>query len=391
MATDEKTYMSYVIVSPGSDLECQEQTIDSLIANLPPEGVVVKVHSAGVCHTDLHQWQDGGYRLSETQMFSFVGRPGYGYPKVPGHEIAGTVYSLGKGLTGDKVPFKIGDRVCVYPWIGCMQCFHCHNEHDDYCIGGVSHEIGMNINGGYSEFVSLPHHRYVVPFSPSISMDLASLLGCSCLTAYNAIKTGVSVITEPLLKESNELQVVVIGLGGLGQWALSFLPILLAPKIKGKLTITGIDVNKAKLDAAIKDGLVHKILQISPSESTEKQAKDWLAKTCSQYHIVIDFVNNPVTFDLSVHILGKGGVLILVGLFGGTGSLQLPLFALSRKRIVGIQTGSLKDFKEVLEFLESNIDVIKGPELMPYKLCDCMKALNDLKDGKVHGRAILKN
>ena len=382
---EQNTFRSYFITSPGVDLQCLKINLDEIIANLSADGVLIKVCSAGVCHSDLHQWE-GGYRLSETEEIRFSDRDGYGFPKVPGHEVSGTVYAFGKNVQR----LGIGDQVCIYAWMGCGVCEMCLNEEDCFCAGSAN-ELGFCIDGGYAEYVLIPHHRYILPLPKSISMDLGATLSCSCLTAYNACKAVVSNIPEAFLNNSSvELKVGVIGVGGLGQWALELLPLIVSQELCRKLSITGIDINREKLESLKTTGLIQNTFPIVQSLPIEKQAEELIARVDSPYHAVIDFVNDPKTFDLGVRLIGNGGVLVPVGLFGGTGTLQLPLVALKRRRIIGIHTGTLKEFKKVLKFVEANASSIKGPEITHYKLEDCTKALTDLKERKVTGRAVLK-
>lgn len=379
------SYKSYFIPAPGKDIQCRELDLVTAISELPPKGVLVKVHTAGVCHTDLHILE-GGFQLSEAEFFSYADRPGYGYPKVPGHEISGTVYMLGRSLMEEDCSLKVGDRVCVYPWIGCDNCVQCTEESNEYCTGSTSTEIGFNISGGYSEYVTVPDSRYVLPIPPGMGMKLASLVGCSCLTCYNAVKKSLFALPGETLRDCKELRIAIIGLGGVGLWALGLLPVMSPIDV----SITGIDVNDAKLDQLLKSGLIQKSFRLSTSESVEEQAEEWLKTAQSGYHVIIDFVNNPQTFELGFRLLIKGGVMVAVGLFGGSGSVPLPLLALQRKTIIGIQTGSVKLMKEVLEFLGSNIDKVKYPELTVYKLSDCMRALRDMKERKITGRAVMQ-
>src|SRR5215468_11954100 len=78
--------------------------------------VLLKVHNAGVCHSDVHIHDGyfdmgGGNKLPAPMPL----------PGVLGHEIEGTVAALGAGVTGPAV----GTRVAVYPWIGCGACAAC--------------------------------------------------------------------------------------------------------------------------------------------------------------------------------------------------------------------------------------------------------------------------
>ena len=66
-----------MITAPGGSkpLETQQRDLDRAKANVPPDGVLVKVRAAGVCHTDLHLWQ-GGYEIGGNKKVRFEERPG---------------------------------------------------------------------------------------------------------------------------------------------------------------------------------------------------------------------------------------------------------------------------------------------------------------------------
>src|SRR5262245_20370859 len=91
------------------------------IAELPqPRGseVLVCIERCGVCHSDLHM-QDGYFSLAEGKQLDV--RAGRTLPFTLGHEIAGVVESTGPEATCAKP----GDKVAVYPWIGCGKCAAC--------------------------------------------------------------------------------------------------------------------------------------------------------------------------------------------------------------------------------------------------------------------------
>ena len=381
-------YSSYFIPKPKTDLKHRECSLEETVSNIPKNGCLVKVHYAGVCHTDLHQLE-GGYQLSDTEFMSFADRPGYGYPRVPGHEVSGVVYSLGADVCPNS-SVMVGDKVCVFAWMGCGSCSMCEIKQSSFCTGSSSCELGMCIDGGYMQYVIVPHVKYVLPVPSNVSMELGCTLSCGCLTAYNASRAAICNIPEPFHKVSSQLKVCIIGLGGVGQWTAKLLPLVISQGKIHKLQITGIDVAEMKLDNLKRTGILGETFLIDKSKPVKAQAQGILASTGAGFHAVIDCVNNSATFELATLLLRNGGVLVSVGLFGGTGTISLPLLPLRRHKIIGIQTGSLKDFEDLLMFLESLEAPVEGPQLTIYSLEDCMKAVNDVKEGKMNGRALLK-
>jgi L-gulonate 5-dehydrogenase len=94
------------------------------------------VKAAGVCAGDL---------------YFYTGKNPYArYPQVCGHEIAGEVADLGKGVKG----FKPGDRVVVEPYVGCGICYPCRIGKPNCCA--KLEIIGVHRAGGYAEYMVAP-------------------------------------------------------------------------------------------------------------------------------------------------------------------------------------------------------------------------------------------
>ena len=137
------------IVKPHEPLKVQQLDIPK------PTGtqVLIRVHSSGVCHSDIHLW-DGGYEGLDGQILKTTDR-GVKYPLTPGHEIAGTIESLGDQAEG----FSKNEKVIVYPWIGEGLCPACRSGEENVCDKPRS--LGVYLDGGYSEYVLVPSYKYL--------------------------------------------------------------------------------------------------------------------------------------------------------------------------------------------------------------------------------------
>ncbi|MFQ5921053.1 MAG: alcohol dehydrogenase catalytic domain-containing protein, partial [Nitrososphaerales archaeon] len=158
-----------------------------------PKGMqaLVRVESVGVCHSDLHLWE-GGY-TGPAGTFMKVEERGVKFPIIPGHEVAGVVESFGEEVEG----LEAGERVLVYPWIGEGLCPACRVGEENLCDKPRS--LGIYQDGGYAEYLLVPHSRYLVKIGGQNS-DNAASLACSGLTAYSALaKAGMAETDEPLL------------------------------------------------------------------------------------------------------------------------------------------------------------------------------------------------
>ena len=383
------TYRAFTVSAPGEPLELLTLSLQSAVDGLPACGVVVKIHASGVCHTDIHFWR-GSFQIGRKKedIIRFSDR-GITYPKVPGHEIAGSVHALGE--SGGHGGLELGDRVVVYPWIGCDQCYLCKGGDSHFCSN--TRELGFIKDGGYSEFVVVPHYRYVFKIPDNITKySTAATLPCSGITTFSAIKKILPVVKR-VRAWGTEVVIMVVGLGGLGLWALNLLKYCLDADDVQHVKVIGVDVSTEKLDHALQSKLIDKGFKINtttdePSSAPLQESKRFLTQCGNRkVHAVLNFVCNSESFDFSVKVLHKGGVLVLTGLYGGVGELVLPMTALNEHTVAGNYVGSLSTLDELLQLISKHS--IPTPPVTLYKLEDASKALSDLEKGMVVGRIIL--
>lgn len=118
------------------------------------DGVIVQVARCGLCGTDLKIF-DGDY-LSP-------------YPLIPGHEMAGTVVSVGSAVDQS----WIGRRVGVDPTLTCGRCVYCQSRQANHCLSWAA--LGDTVNGGFAEFVAAPE-RNLYPLSDDMPWSTAALI-----------------------------------------------------------------------------------------------------------------------------------------------------------------------------------------------------------------------
>ena len=130
--------------------------------------VLVKVRACGVCRTDLHV-VDG--ELTEPRL-----------PLVPGHEVVGGVAEAGKGVEG----LAAGDRVGI-PWLGwtCGRCRFCRSGAENLCE--KARFTGYQIDGGYAEY-TVADARYCLPLPDAYGDAEAAPLLCAGLIGYRALR-----------------------------------------------------------------------------------------------------------------------------------------------------------------------------------------------------------
>jgi propanol-preferring alcohol dehydrogenase len=102
---------------------------------------------------------------------------------------------------------------------------------------------------------------------------------------------------------------------------------------------------------------------------------------------VVDFVNNSKTAPNSINMLRKRGRLIMVGLFGGSLELNLPLIPLRSFTLTGAYTGTFANLVELVNISQQG--KIQSVVSRKFNLDDVNQALNDLKNRKIIGRAVI--
>ncbi len=338
-----------------------EPLIISESENPKPKGtqVLLKVKSNGVCHSDLHLWE-GGYDLGDGEFLKVTDR-GVKYPITPGHEIVGTVEEIGEDVSN----VSVGDDVLVYPWIGCPDCPACNAGNENLC--DTPQSIGLFQHGGYADHTLIPNSKYLAKLD-GVDPDAATSLACSGLTAYTSIKKANQNSPEFL---------VIVGAGGLG---------LMGVQIASEITdakIICVDLNDEKLETAKKMG-AHYTVNSKDPDATKK-----IMSICNDKGAdsVVDFVNAPPTVKMGLAVLRKRGNLVLVGLFGGSIELSLVTVPLKALTIQGAYTGNFNDMVELLELARKG--VINPVISKRYSLDEANNALQDLKDRKILGRAVI--
>lgn len=177
------------IPKPGADF----QIVERQVPKPGPREARIKVQACGICHSDV---------LTKEGIW-----PGIQYPRVPGHEVVGTVDEAGAEVTG----WKEGQRVGV-GW---------HGGHDGTCRACRRGDFrncenmkipGISYDGGYEEYMVAPVEA-LVPIPDSLDSAEAAPLLCAGITTYNALRHSGAMPGD---------LVAVLGVGGLGHLGIQF-------------------------------------------------------------------------------------------------------------------------------------------------------------------------
>jgi len=324
----------------------QPLTIDEVAVPEPKEmEVLVKIEASGVCHTDLHA-ADGDWPVKPKPPF------------VPGHEGAGFVAAVGRGVNH----LKEGDRVGI-AWLhsACGHCDFCLTGWETLCPG--QDMSGYTVNGSFAQY-AIGHSDYVghlpgnVPF-----VDIAPIL-CAGVTTYKGLKE-----TEARPGE----WVVISGVGGLGHVAVQYA------KAMG-LNVVAVDLGPDKMKLAQKLGA-----DLTVDAGSEDPAAV-VQKRIGGAHGVLVTAVSLGAFKQALGMLRRGGTCVLNGLPPGEFPVSVFDLVLNRHTLRGSIVGTRKDLQEALDFAAAG----KVKATIETQPLECINAVFErLKRGRVNGRVVL--
>jgi len=336
------------------------QPLCETIVDCPtPHGseVLVRVERCGVCHSDLHV-QDGYFALGGDKRLDIT--KDRVLPFTLGHEIAGVIESAGEAAAGA----IIGRRVAIYPWIGCGTCPACRSGEENMC--SAHHHLGIAADGGFANYVLIPHSRYLLDYAP-LSPAFAGPLMCSGLTAYSALKR--------LASRAERGPVLLVGLGGVGMMGLALARAL----FKEPPLVADIDAEKRR--AAVAAGAAQAF------DPTDPQSRKAVFAATGGLLAVCDFVGSEKSLQFSTGVLARGGKVVVTGLLGGNFSIAAAMIAIKAMTIEGTLTGTLAEAHELIALARSGkISPIRTHDR---PLSGAQAALDDLRAGRVVGRTVL--
>jgi D-arabinose 1-dehydrogenase-like Zn-dependent alcohol dehydrogenase len=320
--------------------------------------VLLRVSHCGVCHSDIHL-QDGYFDLGGGQKLDVRGnRP---LPFTFGHEIAGTVEATGPDARG----VATGRRYAAYPWIGCGSCGLCARGDEHLC--SAPRALGVTVDGGYATHVLVPHPRYLLDVE-GVAPEIAGPLMCSGLTGYGAIKKALPYLrVGPLL---------IVGLGGVGMMGLQF-----ARALTGAPILVA-DLDAAKRESALKLGAKE---AFDPADSGARKAI--VKASAGGVGAAVDFAGSDKSLAFAHAPVAKGGAAIVVGLFGGSFTLPVPMFPLRALTVMGSYVGSMAEAREMLDLVKAGKVTPIPVETRP--LDQTSRSLDHLREGKIVGRVVI--
>jgi propanol-preferring alcohol dehydrogenase len=335
-----RTMPAYRIVEWGRP----PRLVEAPIPAPAPGEVLVAVAGNGLCHSDLTM-ADIPAEIGESI--------GWRVPFTLGHEVAGHVAELGAGVTG----VSEGEAVALVSAMSCGVCPACRRGHDSTCPEGLTGR-GYGRDGGLAPYVVAPAPRALVPLGDLDPVAAAPLTDAGA-TSHHAVARVVARLDEGTTA-------VVIGVGGLGAFAVQLLRALTPARV------VGVDTNPARR-AVARDLGAH-------------EAVDDVAELDGAAEVVLDVVGTDATIAAGLGHVAPYGAFGLVGAGGGT--FRRPWFGgLPRDaEIFTFQGSSVADVHAVIELARDGR--ISSP-VDRYPLAEVADAYAAMASGTLTGRAVV--
>jgi D-arabinose 1-dehydrogenase-like Zn-dependent alcohol dehydrogenase len=288
----------------------------------PGDGRVrIKVEACGVCHSDSLT-VEGAW-------------PGISYPRTPGHEVAGTIESVGPNAD----PFKPGDRVGV-GWHGghCGRCDRCRRG--DFITCRKLETPGIAYDGGYAEYMIAPIVALARIPDP-LEMAEAAPLMCAGVTTYNALRHAGA--------RPGDL-VAILGIGGLGHLGVQF-----AANMGFETVAIARGSDKERLAREL--GAHHYVDSDASNVAGELKKRGGA-------RVVLATVTNAKAMAATVGGLGVDGLLLIVGAAMDPLELQSARLIGGRQSVRAWPSGTCVDSEDTMRFAVLT-GVRTRTELMP--------------------------
>ncbi len=242
--------------------------------DLPPPGageVLLRVERAGICGSDIHI-------LHGSNPFAK-------YPRIIGHEFAGTVEAVGD----DVLAFSIGDRIVVDPVLPCGRCYPCRIGRPNVC--GDLQVLGVHLDGGFRDRLVVPAAN-AVAVPAGLPIEIAALAEPFAVAANVLSRTGISA----------DDVVMIYGAGTVG------LTVLQVAKLHGARCLIA-DIDAARLERGRgfgADVVIHS--RETPVPEAVQDENDGLGPT-----VVIDGAGIPSLLKEACRIASPAGRIGLLG------------------------------------------------------------------------------
>ena len=326
-----ETSLAAIFTGPGQ-LELRELAVPAVRAG----EALVRVTCCTICGSDLH---------------TFTGARREVIPSILGHELIGTVHSVGdpppSDVTGNAI--RPNDRVTWSTAIACGACDRCEMGMPQKCqkLAKYGHECASGrtaLSGGLADFVLLRPGTTVVMLGAEIPDHVACPANCATATVAAAFRAADRVRGQ---------RVLIFGAGMLGLTAVAYA------KGHGAARIVVCDRIAARLDRALTFGADDVVVWPEKHDDLRRQQ-------ATEFDIVLEFSGDPATLELGCQLADVAARVILVGTVTPCDAVRLDPEQIVRRclTIRGVHNYAPKDLQTAVGFLQRFHQVFPFVELV---------------------------
>ncbi|MEM8572351.1 MAG: alcohol dehydrogenase catalytic domain-containing protein [Pseudomonadota bacterium] len=290
---------------------------------------LVRIDSVGICGSDMHAYLGHDER-----------RPA---PLILGHEGAGIV----QGGSLD------GQRVAINPLVTCGECRSCRAGRENLCIHRQIISMPPR-EGAFAQYVAMPE-RNLVEVPNAISLEEAALAE-PIAVSWHAVRLGIAAAPKDMRETA-----LVIGGGAIGVAAA----ICLIAQGVGEVSL--VDPSPIRRQY-LEEHASYRVL--SPDDAEDRQ-----------YDIVIDAVGYDTTRQVASSAVHPGGVILHIGLGGGTAGFDIRRITLQEITVIGTYTYTAQDFRDACAAMfDGRLGSLDWFETRP--MSEGARAFGDIRQGR---------
>ncbi len=262
-----------------------------------PGQLKIKVTLAGICGTDLKEYATGPHMIPPDRV-----------PLVIGHEFAGVVAAVGKGVTD----FKVGERVTGVGYYYCGECHYCNKGLYNLCVNqGFT---GISTDGCMAEYFVAPSY--------------------ACYKLPDAVSDEYGALVEPLAVSLHAIRqgrvspgdtVAIVGDGAIG------LGTLLCAKAAGASEFYMVAKHKGRGAIAEKLGATA-VIYLNEGDPIQK-LMDMTGGI--GVNAAIECVGYPDTPQLALNLTQRTGITVITGVFEKPGTIDFSTILFTERMLVG--------------------------------------------------------
>lgn len=297
--------------------DCRVEVREFDIPRPGDDEVLIDVKCSGICGSDVNTFRMTWEQINERQNL------------VVSHEAGGVVREVGRNVRN----VSVGDRVCVYHYLGCGKCKYCLEGKYGWCEEKKAY--GWHFHGSAREYL-VAKAINCCPLPEELPFEDAAFMACSAGTAYASLKKLDSFATDGYL--------AVVGLGPIG----TVCSIMAAAR---GWNVAALDLSETRVRFAQEHG-IHAILTGSGKTAAEQIKAEMGGKLPMR---VMDTTGHPDGLADAVEMAGKGAHIVTIGkgrrIYGMSTRFDISELVVKELVLQGSWVFTLPEYYEMMEFM----------------------------------------